>query len=145
MARRGPGCPCVLVLQVKVTRQPACLSQTAGSSGALQEFAPLQCHAVVRRFEVRRPGDVPSWPTYYSVCEAEVPQGQALVAWRGGRGSSVTLILGRGGDTIHWMQVEIKKKKGGDGPKKRGGGRGMRSERRRRKGRQGEGGRVCRG
>lgn len=112
MARRGPGCPCVLVLEVKVSSQPARLGQTACRSGALQEFAPLQCHAVVWRFEVRRPGEVPSWPTYYAVCEAKVPQSQPLVAWRGGRGSSVTLILGRGGDTIHWMEVEIKRKGG---------------------------------
>ena len=98
--------PGVLVLEL----EPPCLSQTPSCSGALQELAPLQGHAVVWRFEVRRPGDETSWPTYYSVCEGEIPQSQTLVAWRGGRGSSVTLILGGGGDTIHWMEAMIKGK-----------------------------------
>lgn len=103
MALHGAGIPGLLVVEVMVSSQPPRLSQTAGRSGALQKFAPLQGHAVVWRFEVRRPGE--AWPTYYSVCEAEIPQSQTLVAWRGGRGSSVTLILGRGGDTVHWMEV----------------------------------------
>lgn len=97
----GASCPGFLVVEVMVTSQPPCFSQTPGRSGALQELAPLQGHAVVRRFEVRRPGE----PTHYSVREAEIPQSQTLVAWRGGRGSSVTLILGGGCDTVHWMEV----------------------------------------
>lgn len=111
--RSGAGCPGLLLVEVMVTGQPPRLSQTAGGSGALQEFAPLQGHAVVRRSEVGRPGEETSWPTYhYSVCEAEIPQSQTLVAWRGGRGSSVTLILGGGCDTVYWMEVRIKRKGG---------------------------------
>lgn len=105
MALRGAGCPGLLVVEVMVGSQPPRLSQTAGRSGALQEFAPLQGHTVVWRSEVRRPGEETSWPTYYSVCEAEIPQSQTLVAWRGGRGSTETLILGGGGDTVHWMEA----------------------------------------
>lgn len=85
--------------------QPPCISQTASRPGAVQELAPLQGHAVVWGSEVRGSGERTSWPTYYSVCEAEIPQSQTLVAWRGGRGSSVTLILGGGSDTVHWMEV----------------------------------------
>lgn len=95
-----------------VPSEPPGLSQTAGCSGALQQFAPLQRHAVVWRSEVRGPGEDTSWTTYDSVCEAEIPQSQTLVAWRGGRGSSVTLILGGGSDTVHWMEVWIKTKGG---------------------------------
>lgn len=105
VALHGAGIPGLLVVEVMVSSQPPCLSQTAGRSRALQEFAPLQGHAVVWGSEVRRPGEKTSWPTYYSVCEAEIPQSQTLVAWRGGRGSSVTLILGGGSDTVHWMEV----------------------------------------
>lgn len=105
VAVRGDGSPDLLVVEVMVTGQPPCLGQTAGRSRALQEFASLQGHTVVWRSEVRRPGEETSWPTYYSVCEAEIPQSQTLVAWRGGRGSSVTLILGGGGDTVHWVEV----------------------------------------
>lgn len=110
LALHGPGCPGLLVVEVMVSSEPPSLSQTSGCSGALQEFAPLQGHTVVWRSEVGRPGDVTSWPTYYSVCE--IPQSQTVVAWRGGRGSSVTLILGGGGDTVHWMEVWIKRKEG---------------------------------
>lgn len=112
VALRGASRPGLWVVEVMVSSQPPCLSQIASGSRALQEFAPLQGHAVVWRFEVRRPGKETSWHTYYSVCEDEIPQSQTLVAWRGGRGSSVTLILGGGGDTVHWMEVWIKRKEG---------------------------------
>lgn len=62
------------------------------SSGALQQPAPLQGHAVVRGPEVGRPG--------VGVGVGPVAQGQTLVAWRGGRRSSVTLVLGGRGDTV---------------------------------------------
>lgn len=101
VALHGGGIPGLLMVEVMVSSQPPCLSQTAGHSRALQEFAPLQGHTVVWRSEVWRPGEETSWPTYYSVCEAEIPQSQTLVAWRGGRRSSVTLIHGGGGDTVH--------------------------------------------
>lgn len=61
---------------------------------------------------MRRSGAEASGPAHDSVCQAQIPQSQTLVAWRGGRGSSVTLILGGGGDTVHWMQVRVKRKEG---------------------------------
>lgn len=35
----------------------------------------------------------------------DVTQGQTLIAWRGGRRSSVTLILGGGRDAVNWMEA----------------------------------------
>ena len=112
VALRGASHPGLRVVEVMVSSQPPRLGQTARRSGALQEFAPLQGHAVVWRSEVRRPRGETSWGTYYSVCEAQIPQSQTLVAWRGGRRSTVTLILGGGSDTVHWMEVDIKRKEG---------------------------------
>lgn len=51
-------------------------------------------------------------PAGYSVCDPEVAQSQTLVAWRGGRGSSVTLVLSGGRDTVHWMDVKVEIKGG---------------------------------
>lgn len=101
MALCGAGCSGIFVLELKPPR----LSQTTGRSGALQELAPLQGHAVVWRSEVRSSGDRRPWPADYSVCDPKIAQSQTLVAWRGGRGSSVTLILSGGCDTVHWMDV----------------------------------------
>lgn len=112
MALRGASRPGLRVVEVMVSSQPPRLGQTTRRSRALQEFAPLQGHAVVWRSEVRRPRGETSWGTYYSVCEAQIPQSQTLVAWRGGRRSTVTLILGGGSDTVHWMEVDIKRKEG---------------------------------
>lgn len=102
--------------------EPPRLSQPAGRPGALQQFAPPQGHAVVWRSDVRRAGDRTCQPTHYSICEPEIPQSQTLVAWRGGRRSSVTLILGGGGDTVHWVDVWVKIKRGMEERKKVGGG-----------------------
>ena len=111
VALHGAGVAGILVVEVMVGSQPPSLCQTASGPRALQQLAPLQGNAVVWGSEVRRPGK-DDWPTHYSVSDAEIPQSQTLVAWRGGRGSSVTLILGGGSDTIHWMEVWIKRKKG---------------------------------
>lgn len=111
LALRGAACPGFLVVEVMVACEPPSLSQTSGCSRALQEFAPLQGDAVVWWSEVGRPGEA-SWSTYYSIGDAEIPQSQTLVAWRGGRGSSVTLILGGGCDTVNWTEGWIKRKKG---------------------------------
>lgn len=113
----GDGRSGLLVLEVKPPR----LGQPTSRSGALQQFAPPQRHAVVRRSDVRRPGDGTCQPTHYSVCEPEIPQSQTLVAWRGGRRSSVTLVLGGGGDTVHWKDV-WRKIKGGMEQRKTGCG-----------------------
>lgn len=88
--------------------KPPCLDQP----GALQELAPLQGHAVVWRPEVRRSGGGRPRPAGYSVCDPKVAQSQTLVAWRGGRGSSVTLVLSGGRDTVHWMDVKVEIKGG---------------------------------
>lgn len=92
--------------------QPPSFSQIPRCSRALKKLTPLHGHAVVWRSEVRRPGETSSYSSYshYSVCE--IPQSQTMVAWRGGRGSSVTLILGGGSDTVHWMEVKVKRKVG---------------------------------
>lgn len=110
--RSGPAAPVLLVLQQAVGGQPPGLGQAAGRSGALQQFASLQGNTVVGGPEVRRPGAEASGPAHYRVREAQVPQSQTLVAWRSGRGSSVTLILGGGGDTVHWMQAGVKGREG---------------------------------
>lgn len=111
-ALRGAAAPLLLVLKQAGGGEPPGLGQVAARPGALQELAPLQGNAVVRRPEVRRPGPGAPGSARDSVGEAQIPQGQTLVAWRGGRGSSVTLILGGGGDTVHWMQAGVKGKGG---------------------------------
>lgn len=115
------------MLRQAVGGEPPRLRQAAARSGALQEFAPLQGNTVVGRPEVRRSGPGASGSARDSVGEAQIPQSQTLVAWRGGRGSSVTLILGGGGDTVHWMQAGVKGKEGmemegGGGVSERWGG-----------------------